>query len=194
MADHARKVRQYAKLIAREMALPEQIVQRVELTALLHDVGMLALPDDIVLCTGRLNDRQMDLMRRHPLIGARVLSGTQFLEMVIPGVRSHHERFDGSGYPDKLAGRAIPLTARIVAVADSFDAITSARSFRGATDGRNAAAIIRSAAGTQLDPDLVTIFLRQVDKLGDSLLEADTPQAPDAETLPPAEVMSSGPA
>ena len=182
MADHARKVQHLARLIAQEMRLPQQTIQRIELTALLHDVGMLALPDSIALCAGRLSDPQREIMRRHPLIGARILEGTQFLETVIPGIRSHHERFDGRGYPDKLAGQSIPLAARIVAVADIFDAITSPRSFRAAKSTDEAVGEIRGAAGTQLDPHVVEAFLPLVPRLGDPLSQsgqADGQGSPD---------------
>ena len=171
MAFHARKVQRCSALIARRMYLPEEQVKQVEVAALLHDVGMLALPDTVALCAGRLNEQQYEAMQRHSLIGARILEGLEFLTPVIPIVRSHHERFDGQGYPDGLVGQNIPLAARIIAVADVYDAITSPRAFRGAKSKEDALAEIRAEAGAQLDPTAVTAFLDEVERLGEAFLE-----------------------
>ena len=179
MADHARKVGHYCVLIARQLNLPDQFARQIELSALLHDIGMLALPDSIALCAGRLNEQQLEAMRRHPLIGARILEGMEFLEMVTPQVRSHHERFDGKGYPDGLAGQSIPLAARIVAVADVFDAMTSRRAFRGAKSVTESLIELESEAGKQLDPNVVTAFLAEACRLGDKLTDVPLPKAED---------------
>jgi diguanylate cyclase (GGDEF)-like protein len=177
MAFHARKVQRCSALIARRMYLPEDQIKQVEVAALLHDIGMLALPDSVALCAGRLNEQQYEAMQRHSLIGARILEGLEFLTPVIPIVRSHHERFDGQGYPDGLAGQSIPLAARIVAVADVYDAMVSPRTFRGAKSPEEALAEIRAEAGAQLDPDVVTAFLAEVDRLGDAFHEASAASA-----------------
>jgi diguanylate cyclase (GGDEF)-like protein/putative nucleotidyltransferase with HDIG domain len=177
MADHARKVQHYAVLMARQMRLSEQVSKRIELAALLHDIGMLALPDSVALCPGRLDDDQIEAMKRHPLIGARVVEGMEFLEQVIPAIRAHHERYDGQGYPDGLAGPGVPLAARVVAVADAFDAMTSPRAFRGPRPIAEAVAEIGSAAGTQFDPDVVAAFLAVYHKHGERLLDVLRPGA-----------------
>jgi len=172
MAFHARKVQRYSALTARQMYLPEEFVKGVEVAALLHDIGMLALPDSVALCAGRLNEQQYEAMQRHSLIGARILEGLEFLTPVIPAVRSHHERFDGAGYPDALAGQAIPLAARIVAIADVYDAMISPRAFRSAKSPAEALEEIRAEAGAQLDPEVVSAFLAVAERLGDDFVEA----------------------
>ena len=169
MADHARKVQHYSALIGRELKLSEDLLKQIELAALLHDIGMLALPDSVALCPGRLSDEQFAVMRRHPVIGATILEGTEFLEQVIPVVRFHHERYDGKGYPDGLSGLGIPPICRIVAVADAFDAMTSPRSFRQAMSVEEALAELRKGAGAQFDPDMVEAFLAAAQRLGDNL-------------------------
>jgi HD-GYP domain-containing protein (c-di-GMP phosphodiesterase class II) len=109
-------------------------------------------------------------MRSHPLQAVQMMQGMEFLEQEIPAVRSHHEYFDGSGYPDGLAGAEIPLTARILTVADSFDAITSPRTFRGAKTPTEALAEMQKGAGTQFDPAVVAAFLKVAEQLGDRLV------------------------
>jgi len=178
MAFHARKVQRCSALIARRMYLSEDQVKQVEVAALLHDIGMLALPDSVALCTGRLDEQQYEAMQRHSLIGARILEGLEFLTPVIPIVRSHHERFDGKGYPDALAGQSIPLAARIVAVADVYDAMISPRTFRGAKSPDEALADIRAEAGAQLDPAVVAAFLAEADRLGEAMLDPSAVSAP----------------
>jgi len=177
MADHARKVQYYAVLIAREMRLSEQVSKRIELTALLHDIGMLALPDSVALCKGRLDEQQMDAVKRHPLIGARIIEGMEFLEQVIPCIRSHHEAYDGKGYPEGISGNAIPLAARVVAVADAFDAMTSPRSFRAAKSMQEALGELDAASGAQFDPIIVESMLSVARELGPKLMDVPLPQA-----------------
>ena len=179
MANHARKVQYYALLIARRMYLPDPIVKSVELASLLHDIGMLALPDSVVMCPRKLSKEQWETMQRHPLLGARILAGMEFLEPIIPAVRSHHEYFDGMGYPDGLEGNAIPLAARIVAVADVFDAMTSPRSFRAAKSVPEALAELANVSGSQFAPDVVEAFLAMADSLGDKLTETPLLSLPD---------------
>ncbi len=171
MADHARKVQHYSSLIGRELHLADQLIKQIELASLLHDIGMLALPDSILLCDGALSEAQIERMRRHPLIGARILEGTEFLEQVIPVVRFHHERFDGAGYPDGLSGLGIPPICRIVAVADAFDAMTSPRTFRDPRPIAQALQELQDAAGEQFDPEMVQAFLAVANRLGDRLPE-----------------------
>ena len=124
---------------------------------MMHDIGMLSLPDSVLLCPDELNEEQTRAMQSHPLLAVQMMQGMEFLDQEIPAVRSHHEHFDGTGYPDGLAGAAIPLTARILAVGDSFDAITSPRTFRGAKTQAEAMEEIRQGAGTQFDPAVVQL-------------------------------------
>jgi len=169
MADHTRKVQHYATLIGKEMELPDRVIKRIEIAAMMHDLGMVALPDAILLCPGPLTEEQMRIMRRHPLLSVRIMERMEFLEQEIPAVRYHHERFDGRGYPEGISGPAIPLTARILAVADAFDAMTSPRTFRTAKTVAEALGEISRAGGTQFDPAVINAFMTAADKLGAEL-------------------------
>ena len=171
MADHARKVQHYAVLIASEMGLPERIVNRVQVSAMLHDVGMLAMPDSVLLCPSKLSEEQLTMMRRHPLLSVRIMEGMEFLEQEIPAVRYHHERFDGKGYPEGVVGSKIPLTARILCVADSLDAMTTGRRYRQAVSLTEAIKEMQRHAGTQFDPSVVDALIAVAVRMGDSLLD-----------------------
>ena len=173
MADHARKVQRYTELISRELGLPERVIQRVRVAAMLHDIGMLAMPDTVLLHPGGLDENRLRNMRRHPLLSVQVMERMEFLEQEIPAVRYHHERYDGTGYPEGLAGAAIPLTARILSVADTFDAMTSRRTFRDAKSREAALSELKLVAGTQLDPAIVNALVAVAEKLGDSLMDFD---------------------
>ena len=145
-------------MIARGMGLPSEEVARVRAAAAVHDVGKLRTPKEILNKPGRLTNEEFDAIKRHSVDGAEMVAplGDPALTVI---VRHHHERLDGAGYPDHLAGDQIPLGARIVAVADTFDAVTSTRAYRGAARHREAIAILRHEAGTQLDPAAVRAFL-----------------------------------
>ena len=126
-ANHSEKVRYYATLIAREMKLPERSIEHIARAAILHDIGKIGLPDTVLLKEGLLNDQEWELVKRHPLIGVHIMEGMEFLDQEILTVRHHHERYDGGGYPEGLSASSIPLGARILLVADAFDAMTSPR-------------------------------------------------------------------
>ena len=166
MAEHASKVQRYACLIATEMGLPERVVQRIEVAAMLHDIGMLAMPDSLLLKPGPLNEEQTKRMRRHPLLSVRMMEGMEFLEQEIPAVRYHHERFDGKGYPEGLSGERIPLTARVLTVADVFDALTSKRTYRQPISCRQALDEISRMSGTQFDPNVVDALVAAAARIG----------------------------
>lgn len=170
MADHTRKVQHYATLIAQEMELPQRVIKRIEVAAMMHDLGMVALPDSILLCPGTLSEDQRKIMRRHPLLSVRIMERMEFLEQEIPAVRYHHERFDGKGYPEGIRGAAIPLTARILSVADAFDAMTSPRTYRTAKTLAEAIGEMSRGRGNQFDPTVVSAFLSVADRLGEELL------------------------
>ncbi len=155
MADHSGRVRRCSAVIGQEMGLPDRVIQRLEMAAMLHDMGMIAMPDNILMGPGPLNGQQQEVMRRHPLLSVRIMEGIHFLDQEIPTVRYHHERFDGTGYPEGLKGAEIPLTARIMAVADALVALTSPRFYRDAKSLDMALQEIRKCAGTQFDPVVV---------------------------------------
>jgi len=202
MADHTRKVQHYATLIGEEMELPDRVIKRIEIAAMMHDLGMVALPDSILLCPGPLNKEQTKIVRRHPLLSVRIMERMEFLEQEIPAVRYHHERFDGKGYPEGISGPAIPLTARILAVADAFDAMTSPRTFRTAKTVAEAVGEISRGGGTQFDPAVITAFMNAADRLGEELMhvpgisrtsDAESGPVPPDDTSPDAESVPETP-
>jgi ribonuclease P protein subunit RPR2 len=125
----------------------------------LHDIGKVGIPEQILCKAGELTDAEWDVMRSHPLLGAQIVEPIAFLRDAVELIRHHHERFDGRGYPDGLAGDAIPLEARIFSIADSFDAMTSDRPYRESIGIERALDEVRRGAGTQFDPDIVHVFL-----------------------------------
>jgi HD-GYP domain-containing protein (c-di-GMP phosphodiesterase class II) len=149
---HAERVAAYGLELARRVDPELAADPQTEFGFLLHDVGKVAIPDGILHKADRLADAERELMRRHPVIGAQIVGGVPFLEQAAGIVRAHHERYDGSGYPDALAGEDIPLAARIFAVADAFDAITTDRPYRPAASMAEAREAIAKGAGTQFDP------------------------------------------
>jgi HD-GYP domain-containing protein (c-di-GMP phosphodiesterase class II) len=129
----------------------------------LHDIGKVGIPENILCKGGPLNGAEWDVMRTHPVIGAQIVAPMSFLTTTVELIRHHHERFDGSGYPDGLRGDSIPLPARIFAVADSFDAMTSDRPYRGSIGIERALAEIRGGSGTQFDPEVVRVFVEMIE-------------------------------
>lgn len=149
---HSLRVTEYATGIARIRGLPPAAHEQIRTASLLHDLGKVGVPDAILRKGGHLTSEEWVTMRQHPTLGAKILQPLGFLSAEARGVRHHHERYDGCGYPDGLAGEAIPLPARIIAVADAFDAITTARPYRLPRPSREALADLVRGAGTQFDP------------------------------------------
>jgi putative nucleotidyltransferase with HDIG domain len=156
---HSRRVARHAAAIARRMGLSREEVARIRTAAVLHDVGKIDTPRKILDKKGPLSDEEYEIVKRHAPTGARMVAALGDPKMVAV-VRHHHERLDGGGYPDGLAGEEIPLGARIIAVADTFDAVTSARPYREAMAHRQALSLLEAEAGTQLDPGAVRNFRR----------------------------------
>ena len=154
---HSRRVTRHAERIARAMRLSPADVAKVRTAGALHDVGKLRTPREVLNKPGRLTDEEFAVIKRHPVEGADMLSELGDAEITAM-VRHHHERLDGAGYPDGLAGEEIPLGARIIAVADTFDAMTSSRAYRGACRHRQALDVLAKEAGAQLDPGAVSAF------------------------------------
>lgn len=160
---HILRVQQYAVATARRLGLTGTELECIETGALLHDIGKIGVPESILNKPGRLTSDEFDLIRQHPRVGAEILAPVNFPPAVIDAVKYHHERWDGSGYPDSLRGEAIPLTARILAVADVYDALTSDRSYRGAWSHESAIEELRRCAGLHFAPPVVEAFLACVD-------------------------------
>ncbi len=125
----------------------------------LHDIGKVGIPEDILCKAGALSDPEWSVMREHPTIGAQIVAPIQFLGDAVEVIRHHHERFDGTGYPSRMRGEEIPIAARVFAVADSYDAMTSDRPYRDAMPKERALEEISGGAGSQFDPDVVEVFL-----------------------------------
>jgi HD-GYP domain-containing protein (c-di-GMP phosphodiesterase class II) len=156
---HSERVGIRAKRIAAALGLPPDEIDTLTQAALLHDIGKIGVPESVLRKRGALDQADWTLLRNHPLIGAQIVAPFDFFAGGALAIRHHHERWDGSGYPDGLAGAAIPLAARIVAVADVFDALTSDRPYRPAL-GRDAALQhLTDEAGRTLDPDIVAVLL-----------------------------------
>jgi ribonuclease P protein subunit RPR2 len=155
---HAERVSAYGMELARQAGFDVVARPQIEFGFLLHDVGKLAVPDAILFKSGPLTDEEYALVMRHPVVGAEILRDVQFLGEGIDVVRHHHERWDGRGYPDRLAGEAIPLAARIFSVADTLDALTTDRPYRPAVGWSMARMVIGAHAGTQFDPGVVAAY------------------------------------
>jgi HD-GYP domain-containing protein (c-di-GMP phosphodiesterase class II) len=157
-ARHAERVAAYGLEIARACGIDDGADPDLEFGFLLHDIGKIAISDAILYKPGRLTGAERAAMRRHPLIGEEIVRGIDFLAGARQVVRSHHERWDGAGYPDRLAGERIPLAARVFAVADTFDALTTDRPYRAAASSAEARRVIADAAGSQFDPTVAAAF------------------------------------
>ncbi|MBW7905326.1 MAG: HD-GYP domain-containing protein [Phycisphaerae bacterium] len=150
----------YAVRIGRGLGLGAAALRSLALGALLHDVGKIGVPDAILLKPDKLSDEEWRRMREHPELGARILNSAPFLHDAVQVVRFHHERFDRKGYPCGLAGNQIPLAARIFAVADVYDALTTKRPYRESLSRAEALRQIEGGSGTQFDPEVVASFVR----------------------------------
>lgn len=159
---HSERVRHYSKLLARELGIRGNELYRVTLGAGLHDIGKVGMPDSVLKHNVQpiLTPDQMEEVKKHPARGARILGDIPFLKDVIPAAELHHEDWDGGGYPHGLKGEEIPLIARIVAVADTYDAITTDRPYQKGKSYEEGHAILRKIAGKRLEPDLVELFIQ----------------------------------
>jgi len=155
---HSQRVALIAHRIARQLRLTDDETDAIYLSGLLHDIGKVGISDSILKKPGRLTDEEFALIQRHPVIGYDILSGLKKLQHILPGVRHHHESFDGTGYPDRLSGHEIPLMARVLAVADAFDAMGSNRSYRQGMPIERIETILHEGAGVQWDPVVVRAY------------------------------------
>ncbi|HEX6037203.1 HD-GYP domain-containing protein [Longimicrobium sp.] len=173
---HVERVARYATATGREMGLTGEELRALWVGALLHDVGKIGVPDQVLKKPAPLTYEEYEEMKRHPEIGATIMERSSFLRPGLPAVLHHQERYDGSGYPYGLRGADISLQGRIVAVVDTFDAIVSSRPYRNGSSNEHALSEIRRNAGTQFDPDVVEAFMRAAEK--------GFPDDPDAPRLP----------
>ena len=160
---HVARIVQYAELITKQLHLSDVDARAIRFGAALHDIGMVGVPDNIIMKPGHLTEQEQAQIRLHPSIGGRLCERAGFLAPLVPIICHHHERFDGRGYPNGLYGEDIPLGARIVAVADAYDAMTTARPYRPALSPAEAAEGLRHGARHQLDPEIVEALLRAIE-------------------------------
>jgi len=158
---HSDRVRRMSLKIAISLGFTEDKLESLEYGALLHDIGKIGIKDEVLQKPGILNPGEYQYIQEHPLIGVKIVEGIEFFRDKIPMIRNHHERFDGKGYPDGLAGEAIPLEARIITVPDAFDAMTSVRPHSQNKPLRDVLTELAGGKGTQFDPKILEIFLRE---------------------------------
>lgn len=157
--NHVKRVARYCTEIGRILGLEKCLLERLRVSAILHDIGKIGIKDDILLKPSRLTSEEYDIMKEHPVFGARLLENIKQLKHVVPGVRQHHERWDGKGYPDGLKGMEIDLSARIISVADSFDAMSARRIYRDVQDFEYAFNQVKKYSGSQFCPECVEAFI-----------------------------------
>lgn len=158
---HADRVRKMSMKIGMKMGFGEERLENLVFGALLHDIGKIGIRDEILQKKGSLTSEEYQYIQQHPLIGVKIVEGVDFFKNKIPMIRNHHEHFDGSGYPDGLIGEVIPLEARIIAIPDAFDAMTSLRPHRRAIPVNDVVDELEKGKGKQFDPGVVEIFLKE---------------------------------
>ena len=173
---HSERVSDISAKIAKEIGLSEEEMQSLKRIAALHDIGKIGVPNRILTKPSSLSDEEYDLIKEHPKIGAQILKNVEFLQDYIPAVYYHHERMDGSGYNSGLSGENIPLYARIIAIADAYDAMTSDRAYRQALNRQEVVKEFEKAMGTQFDPKLVRALFKVLDINVDEKEKEDTIQ------------------
>lgn len=161
---HCRRVADMAADVGKRMGLDNQELVYLRWAGIVHDVGKIGIPEEILNKPGKLTPEEYDVMKRHPALGAKILASTRYSEHILSGVRHHHERMDGKGYPDGIGGEQISLQARIIAVCDVWDALTSKRSYRNFFTTEQALVIMKEGRGTQFDPDILDVFLELMEK------------------------------
>ena len=168
---HSDRVSEYSVLLGQKLNLDDKTLHTLKIGGLFHDIGKIGIPDNILLKDSKLSDEEYSQIKNHPTIGAHMLGDADVFKDIIPIVKHHHERFDGKGYPSGLAGENIPLTARITAVADTFDAMTSKRTYRASLPIDTVKAEIERCSGTQFDPKIAKAFLSLLNDEYDKILE-----------------------
>ena len=169
---HSTRVTKLAEAVARRLGWSDEQIAGLRVGGPLHDIGKLAVSDEVLCKEGRLDDQELAQIREHPKIGAKLLLRLTALREAIPYVLYHHERWDGTGYPSGKAGEEIPVEARVLAIADAFDAMTSDRPYRSALTHEEAREEVERCAGTQFDPKIARVFLEVFGETADELRAA----------------------
>lgn len=200
---HCGRVSAYSLLLAQEVGYTEEALETLEFGAFLHDIGKLGVRDAVLLKPGPLDEDEWQHMRSHPVKGYEIATKIEMLKPTMPAVRNHHERWDGKGYPDKMKGEEIPLVARIVAIADAFDAMATDRPYKRALPLEDCEALLRKNAGKMFDPELVEVFCTRrlgavgsddYDDYAEDWEEAEDAPAEDAPAVAPAATKAASPA
>ena len=168
---HSDRVSEFSVLIGKKLGLSEDDLRRLKIGGLFHDVGKIGVPDNILQKEGKLSEDEYSEIKNHPTIGAHILSTASIFQDILPIVKYHHERYDGKGYPERLQGENIPYLARITAVADTFDAMTSKRVYRDSIPLDQVIEEFKRCRGTQFDPGLADLFVDILENDYNSILE-----------------------
>lgn len=171
---HSDRVAAYSVLIGQELGLYDKDLNVLNIGGMFHDIGKIGIPDTILSKKGKLSESEYNEIKKHPSIGKQIIANSTIFRDIIPIVYSHHERYDGTGYPQKLKGNKIPFLARIVAVADAFDAMTSRRSYRDELDIDSVRDNIKKGAGKQFDPEIAKVMIKIIDDKLDKIKEIKT--------------------
>jgi putative two-component system response regulator len=167
---HSTRVAKYSVMIAEKMGYADEELERLRYAALLHDIGKIGIPREIINKTSRLTDEEYEIIKTHPVIGENILKEITEIPDISIGARWHHERYDGKGYPDHLSGDEIPKLARIIGVADAYDAMTSNRSYRGVLAQDIVYGEVEKGKGTQFAPEIADVMLKIMDEDKEYLL------------------------
>ncbi len=162
---HSMRVTLYSLALAKALNLNDELLEEIEITGLLHDIGKIAIPEKILLKPGKLTAEEYEIIKTHPELGTKLVGGIDKLKLISKWLKHHHERYDGKGYPEGLAGEDIPISSRIIAIADTYDAMTSSRAYRSALLHQNAIDEIKRCSGTQFDSELVKLFVSISDEI-----------------------------
>ena len=161
---HTEKVLQYSLAIGQRLSLPMSVMDELTIVAKLHDIGKIGISEDILLKAGKLTDEEFEIVKTHTEKGYRIIKASNQLDNVAKGVLTHHERWDGNGYPLKLKGENIPLIARIVSIADSYDAMTTSNIYKKPFSKKDAIKELKRCSGEQFDPDIVKVFIEYIEE------------------------------
>lgn len=162
---HSLRVTLYSMILAKELNLDNEYMEDIEIAGLLHDIGKIAMPKNILCKNGKLTEEEFVVMKSHPVVGEKIVVNIKKLQMISEWVKAHHEKWNGTGYPDGLKGEQIPLAGRIIAIADTYDAMTSTRPYRTALSHETAMNEIGRCSGTQFDPQLAELFIKLSDRI-----------------------------